>query len=211
MIDVFNASIPDFDFDRFEEWIEHMRSSRDVASLLHAPLCTAHPDSYPPVKVTCVVGEELMQPVDEPATDAPTTKGKEEAHEEDAAPLYVNAVWKFTEEELMDIDVYPAINALEQIAKANALIPVVGEGGKRVQADQQAAKPEAQKAPAVVKGKCSHETFRTREGEVRECVCQWTPPKQKFQEDGAAYKSRLIKWKQLRNATAKKRGIKLAD
>jgi hypothetical protein len=59
MIDVFNASIPDFDFDRFREWIAKVETCRQPDLLLQAPLCTsAKPDPEP--SFTCVLAENLV-------------------------------------------------------------------------------------------------------------------------------------------------------
>jgi len=76
MTDVFNTSIPDFDWDRFRTWIRSVRASGDPQLLLAAPLCTPAPPT-PTVKQTCVVGEDLLDPQfkDVPKDD----KGKEEA------------------------------------------------------------------------------------------------------------------------------------
>jgi len=197
MHEEFCVFIPDFDFYRFRSWIDEVRLTQIAEDLLRAPLCTAHPDATPTVKQTCVVGEELMFPSALAAADA-LGKGKEEADE--VSPLARNAIWDHDEM------CGPSI-VLPQVIEANALIPGVGECGKRAEkTDSQAAKP----AKAVMpKAKCGHEVFRTKEGEERECVCQWTPPKQRYGEEPNAFKARLDKWQRLRNATAKKRGIRV--
>jgi hypothetical protein len=58
-MDVFNASIPDFDFDRFQEWIWSIEFNKDPELLLRAPLCTsAKPDPEP--SSTCVLGDQIV-------------------------------------------------------------------------------------------------------------------------------------------------------
>jgi len=58
-IDVFNASIPDFDFDRFQEWIWSIEYTKNAQLLLAAPLCTsAKPDPEP--SSTCVLGDQIV-------------------------------------------------------------------------------------------------------------------------------------------------------
>jgi len=214
MVEVFNKFIPDFDWDRFTCWICEVRYEEDPRLLLQAPLCTAHPDSYPAVKVTCVVGEELRQPEAKPAQDAPAPKGKEEA---DEPPLDKNAIWKFTSEELLDNDVVfaplVAEKAKKQVAFANSLVPIVGEGGKRVQELAPVTAPlvkVVEPKTSVVMGKCSHKPFLKKDGSQADCVCQWTPPKQRKDESPAAYKTRVSEWEKVRAAVANKRGIRLA-
>lgn len=58
-MDVFSASIPDFDFDRFQEWIWSVEYTKDAQLLLAAPLCTASkPDPEP--SSTCVLGDQIV-------------------------------------------------------------------------------------------------------------------------------------------------------
>jgi hypothetical protein len=205
MIDVFNASVPDFDFERFHEWMNRVRFGAEPGLLLQAPLCTAHPDSYPKVKVPCVVGEELMTPVDQPPADAQVPKDKEEA--DCMKPVdEVEQVAGAVEQEPIPVA------AVEQAKLADALIPVVGEGGKRVdKAAPRQVSPRKVVEPkrGVVMGKCSHKPFLKKDGSKADCVCQWTPPKRRGEESQAAYKSRISDWEKVRNAVAKKRGIVL--
>jgi hypothetical protein len=203
MNDEFQVFIPDFDHQRFQGWIDATRAARDPANLLKAPLCTAHPDSYPPVKQPCVVGEQLMHPAAQPPADALPPKAKEEA-DEPPGWRSTNGTWKFTESDLFDSSVLApqsVMSAMTQIETVNQMIPIVGERGKRVTAEDLPTQREARPK------KCTHPVYRTRDGEVKDCVCQWTAPKQKFEEDTASYKTRLAKWTKLRNATAKKRGV----
>jgi len=220
MTGVFEASIPDFDWDRFREWMNLVRYSGNPGLLLQAPLCTAHPDSYPKVKVPCVVGDELLLP-DKPAEEQPTSvdalapKGKEEESSEEA-PLSKNSIWKFTSEELLDNDLVFAPLAVEKgrrmVAVAELQVPVVGPEGKRVQAERPVSAPPVvaqATGGSVVKGKCSHKPFLKKDGSKADCVCQWTAPKRKGEESATAYKTRISEWEKLRNTVAKKRGVVL--
>lgn len=210
MIEVFNASIPDFDFDRFQQWICEVRYHEDANMLLRAPLCTASPDSYPPVKQACVVGEELMTPAAK--VEGPSDpKGKEEASSGLLAdderpnpdwPLDKNSVWKFTSEELVDRELLDGFKrggstaAQTLVNQADAAVPVVGPGGKRVQ--ESAPKQRKKVEPDLKAGK--------KFTDPRE----WTIPAKWEQETDAAYANRLKSWQTKRASVAKRLGVKLA-
>lgn len=76
MMDLFLKDIPDFDMDRFEDWIGNMWYTRDASLLLQAPLCTP-PTAVSEVKQPCVVDEEMLVP----ASPVDVKKDKEEANE----------------------------------------------------------------------------------------------------------------------------------
>lgn len=59
MIDVFNASIPDFDFERFFDWIQKVETCLLPELLLQAPLCTSA-KPHPEPSTTCVIGSEIV-------------------------------------------------------------------------------------------------------------------------------------------------------
>lgn len=94
MYTVFEKSIPDFDWDRFQAWITEVWSTRGQDPwaysetgegrhpLLKAPLCTSAPTEVITVKVPSVVGDELVLP--KPKADVP--KGSEEKPEAGPEP-----------------------------------------------------------------------------------------------------------------------------
>jgi hypothetical protein len=65
-IDVFNVSIPDFDFDRFRDWISLIEvvaeDDKQVAAsmLLQAPLCTSTDKPHPEPSTTCVLDDQIV-------------------------------------------------------------------------------------------------------------------------------------------------------
>ncbi len=60
MMDVFQNFLPDFDWDRFVEWVALVENSEDPRQLLRAPLCTADvPHPKPPV--SCTVGDDFVR------------------------------------------------------------------------------------------------------------------------------------------------------
>lgn len=77
MTDLFNQFIPDFDWDRFHDWIWSVRYSRDPQMLLQAPLCTGVPDTTKP-SVTCVVGDEFVAVPQKPAAAEPPAEAEEQ-------------------------------------------------------------------------------------------------------------------------------------
>lgn len=122
MVDVFNASIPDFDWERFDDWIDQVLSTRDPRYLLEAPLCTAAPETAPAVKQECVVGEQLCVPVSVP-------KDKEEAD----APRPSPSLWAD--------EVDNAESSLPQcVEQADEVVPVVKPRGAK--SESRAAGPK---------------------------------------------------------------------
>ena len=184
MIDVFNASIPDFDYDRFQAWIDEVYATGNAELLLQAPLCTAAATTPPVAKQTCVIGDELhiVDPV-------PKDKGKEEER--------TSEVWKFTDEELVDTDCIPA-----SVRNAAKSVPIVGTNG--LKARNKPKKVAARTAPAP----CSHTKRTNKEtGATYTCPCQWSPPKKKDDEPQPVFAERLSQWKQLRKKVARKHGL----
>ena len=56
MGDVFADFVPDFDWERFETWIEQIETTQDASLLLRAPLCTPPGPQPVVVKIPSVVG-----------------------------------------------------------------------------------------------------------------------------------------------------------
>jgi len=68
MLDMFVTFLPDFDFPKFDAYIDDIRQCRDIEKakrmLLQAPLCTATTAASLPVKTACVVGDDMHVPGD---------------------------------------------------------------------------------------------------------------------------------------------------
>lgn len=95
MDDLFNKFIPDFDWDRFHDWIWSVRHNQDAQMLLEAPLCTAAP-GHPKPSTTCVIGDEVVTappkpPVSEPEA-AKVDPPQEEALSASTPPAVEEAV-----------------------------------------------------------------------------------------------------------------------
>ncbi len=82
MDDVFIRSIPDFDHDRFREWIKQCLAE-GPAMLLRAPMCTPPPPQLPEAKVAAVVGDELQLPPKEKEDMEEVDTEREEAGQKD--------------------------------------------------------------------------------------------------------------------------------
>jgi len=83
MRDLFDEFIPDFDYGRFNNWIDRLWETRDPQLLLQAPLCTsAGVTESPVVKQTCIVGDALVDP---PVAMSDNQKGKLEVAEASAS------------------------------------------------------------------------------------------------------------------------------
>jgi len=78
MMDMFNTFIPDFDHDRFNQWIDCINETGDTDLFLQAPMCT-DPSTPIAVKIDSIVGDELYQ------VDAKETKTWGQQMEEEAA------------------------------------------------------------------------------------------------------------------------------
>jgi hypothetical protein len=226
MQDIFDKFIPDFDFDRFKEWINTVRLTQNSALLLQAPLCTSALGTEPVVKKTAVIGEQLVFPA--PKQDALPPKDKDEV--EFAArspnPLSQAGVWKFTTDDLFDssitVDSRPASATVEE---ADALIPVVGAGGKRATNDRHTAQgrnpsggpyttPEGKTSWLSAKDRAiAAETKAALDVKDKKKAFsdprQWAEPKKWDEESPADFAARLKTWKSKRAAVAKRLNVKL--
>lgn len=214
MHDVFHSFVPDFDWERFEGWIGQLSTTRDPGLLLRAPLCTAAPESYPPVKQVCVVGEELMTPVAK-AADAADSKGKGEVSGEDVRcdpvtplnPLSVSSIWKFTEDDLVDPTVPTCFGQwTKPVVEAEAKVPIVGPGGKRVQEGKKVTVLSTKLSNKATTDKKSVDAGSKKKfTDPRE----WTEPKKWDQESDSDFSARLVQWRKKRATVAKRLGVKL--
>lgn len=185
MVDIFNASIPDFDWDRFGVWLTELVNTKDPQLLLRAPLCTAAPQAAPQVKQACVVGDTMLVPDDQP-------KGKEEAVEdgsgEESSDSWV--VMKMTPEGLEK----HAVVSLQEVDAAEQLVPVIMPRAVKNQNFSFPYKPAAKPAPA----KKEFTDPRT-----------WKAPNKWDQESDTEYQLRLTAWTRKRESVAKRLKIPL--
>jgi hypothetical protein len=179
MIDQFVGDIPDFDFDRFEDWIGQIWYERDAGLLLRAPLCTPAVGSVLTSKVVCVAANEMVVPA-EPLD--PAAKGKEEADTgrvagNDAAPV----------EELEDSSSVTE-EQVREVSFAEKHVPRVNEKG--IKLDPKSTKKVARQPKPDAK------PFDRNRPDL------WEAPKNASPE-------RMAEWSKLRAKVAKKLGIKL--
>jgi len=221
MGETFRKSVPDFHWERFETWIEQIYETRDPELLLKAPLCTSANVETPTVKQPMVVGEELLLPTPKPSVDAPVAKDKEEL--DGTRPLTDEADAKSAEakcvEEIETMLAHveptiehqseqagraasdhksPQLSAMAVVEAAAKLVPMVGEGGKRVRKDAVHKAPKSSEKPEVagdLKPKLDPRT--------------WKPRKQREGEPPAEFKAYLVGWQEKRTKVAKRLGLKL--
>jgi hypothetical protein len=206
---VFAKFIPDFHWERFETWIEQIYETRDPGLLLKAPLCTSENVETPTVKQPSVVGDVLLMPVPKPSTDAPVAKDKEELDGTrpvadgltiEAELAHVEPVSEHQDEQedrASSDNKSLQSSALAVVEAAAKLVPMVGEGGKRVRKD------------AVHKASKSEAKAEVGEWTGEEDPRLWTPPKQKKHETAEVYKLRLAGWQAKQAKVAKRLGLTL--
>jgi hypothetical protein len=236
MVDVFEKSIPDFDRDRYWDWICDMRATRNPDLLLRAPLCTSAPTVPTEVKHPCVVGDDLLRPPDSPPGDAPSDpddKGKEEAWEpgdEDAPSVDSEVVARPA-----SLEEFEAAAALPRVVlDAAALVPLVGANGKRISETRKSAAAveasEAVKAAKAVKSTflpavktaavakpaqaakaapaaCTHKKKANPKGGAYPCPCTWKPRKKEAETTVVEHAKYTADWLFKRDLAAKKHGL----
>jgi len=192
MLDVFNKFLPDFDFDRFNTWIQEVRDGGDASALLRAPLCTASPDSYPAVKVACVVGDELMLPAPKP-TDAWEAEALGEVPKGEGEVSAVVAEPSLAESQPTYAQVV--------VAQADALVPIVGAHGQRVDKWPK-PKPASSGAPKLKVAPVQSTDFQDPKN--------WAKPARKSKQTEKEYSELLKLWEEKRARVVSKRGSKRA-
>jgi hypothetical protein len=218
MNDVFTKFIPDFDHERFNNWIAEVFASGDATQLLCAPLCTPQGNELAVPKQSCVVGdvlhvvpEKVTPPADqENTTDACSTvsptaspqpvKPKPWANYKTAAPAPTTASAEpaKVEEVKGDSDVAKAVRV------ADSAVPMVGLKGKRASRPGVDTRVGAEAKSAKPSGK----TLATKQ-KVKTDPRQWVEPKKGREESTADFTSRLAKWKTSRASVAKRLKIPL--
>lgn len=183
MIEQFTESIPDFDFDRFEDWIGQIWYERDAGLLLRAPLCTPDVGQVLTSKVVCVAGDEMLAPVNPPVLVA---KDKEEMSSESVARSDGPPGLVMDDESDEEGEIPEVVQTAEQA------VPVVTEKGTKA---PQKAGPRVKKT-ADRKPKVEAKPFDKNRPDL------WEAPKNATPE-------RLAEWRKLRAKVAKKLGIKL--
>jgi hypothetical protein len=139
-------------------------------------------------------------------------------------PLTTNSVWKFTSDDLFDAGVEPAV-----VRAADAKVPVVGPGGKRVQeengvmsafpetgtyktalyqAHRENRRPDFQRRANPVTGKTAPNGGALKKTQFTDPRL-WTVPAQWAQENDLAYAVRLELWNSKRASVAKRLGVTL--
>jgi hypothetical protein len=193
MMDQFVHDVPDFDFDRFDDWIGQIWYEEDAGLLLRAPLCTPAVGSVLTSKVVCVAGDEMLVPAEPPA---PVTKDKEE---EDQADVDVPSA--------PPMDSSPVTEAqMREVQFANEHVPVVGKEGTKLP-PKNALK---EKAKRTVVHTCKHaKKYHAESGDLLSCPCSWIPPAQGKGESTADYQVRLTEFNKARSGKARKLNIRL--
>jgi len=186
MMDQFVQDIPEFDFDRFEDWIGQIWYERDAGLLLRAPLCTPAVGSVLTSKVVCVAGDEMLVPASPPD---PAAKGKEEEGDS-------HVVGNDGEESSSQEDGVSATEAqLAEVQAAEQKVPVVNDKGLKVVPKASVVRLQKQ-TPAKRQPKVDAKPFDKNRPDL------WEAPKNATPE-------RLAEWSKLRAKVAKKLGVKL--
>jgi len=211
MGDVFERFIPDFDWERFETWLESVETSQDPMMLLRAPLCTPAGFVTPAVKQPCVVGDNLIVPAD---------KGKQELDGSlpgittaaPDAPASTSSVASTVEEEpkpVLEVVVedQPATQvATTAVQLAEGFVPVVDSRGRR-------ARPKTGPKPVSVSnvprtsdaGASKPPVISKKHTDPRE----WVKPKIRDDETAGDFTTRCIQWNKKRRQVAKRLGVVL--
>lgn len=207
MGDVFNEFIPDFDWERFELWIEEIETTQDARLLLRAPLCTPAGPSPVVVKIPSVVGADMCVP--EPKKD---DKGKEELDGTIPTNGLAAELSEMSSKVTVDMPTgEPAStsgsssyagNAVEpvpvMVEVANSLVPQVDSNGRRVRPQE----PKPEKLPEKA-------DKPSKEGKSHTDPREWVKPKVRENETAEAFGARLKLWEKKRRQVAKRLGVLL--
>jgi hypothetical protein len=202
MMDLFTQFIPDFDHDRFTDWLDQVTITRRPELLLQAPLCTAAMTATPKVKTTCIVGDDILYP---PAPESdPSTEAKE------TVPLLSDEEY----EAIYQRELFPQSVVPREVVDAAKAVPLVGTDGLKI------ARPTARKASgarsprarkpkgALPEAACSHASVLDPKTRLPlTCPCSWTPKSPKSFASKEEYDKYISEWRDKRLYAAKKRGF----
>jgi hypothetical protein len=198
MMDLFNKFIPDFDHDRFTDWLDEVAITRRRELLLQAPLCTAAPTEIPTVKTACVVGDDIAYP------PAPESVVGTVANE--TVPLLSDEEYEATYLR----ELFPSAVPRE-VVDAAKLVPLVGTDGLKTGKPAPAQSPRRRSRKGTANAvACPHPVkLNSKTREPYSCPCTWVAPSRKPSQTKAEYDAYLATWRDKRAHAAKKCGLKL--
>jgi hypothetical protein len=204
MMDLFTQFIPDFDHDRFTDWMDEVAISRRSELLLRAPLCTAALTEIPKVKTTCVVGDDILYPP-APESDVGTVANETVPllSDEEYEAAYLNELFHA-----------PAVP--REVVDAAKVVPLVGTDGLKVAKSlpkKAAQVPSPRLRPprgADKSAACIHKVrLDPKTREPLPCPCTWKPKTRRPTQDKAEYQAYLDNWRDKRKYAAKQHGFTL--
>jgi hypothetical protein len=184
MYSIFDRSIPDFDHDRFNAWIDVVIESRDPGLLLMAPLCTAAPTEPVAVKQVCVVGEELIHPIEKVELIMTTPF--------ETIPLSVLEASKLV----------PMVDAKGKKVKQD-------EWQDREWLDTTKPCTTVLEKPVAEKLKGCDHASKLATLKMKVCPCQWITPLPKKDEKESDFTKRMEAWVVKRTRQAKRVGFQI--
>lgn len=213
MHQVFTEFIPDFDHDRFQQWITWVSDNGDPTELLRAPLCTDPSEIIAP-KLACVIDDQLYQPEPtEPSTPPPeeeegepTTPRTPEVSNEDKLAEVETIRAQLTEaltglswveDEEKRVEILTTLRNLPWMERAKPVAPQPKDVLRRASAAVPVPKPLAAKSkkPAPTRGKGQPPKSVNAKHPANWVACERHPG-----QTDASYKAYLKKFETRRRA-----------